>query len=132
MKKVICVVIYITVILLMFSGCQNPFNAERRPTGQINTKWVSEDGTISFYVDEHYTATGTYIGDDKTINLYLVCDYGTGMYVYPINWIGVRLDPKYKYEFWLCDFKSKTQFVATVKETTFFEVGQEITFNRVS
>lgn len=37
------------------------------------------------YVDEHYSATGTYTGDDEAIDLYLFCDYDTGMHVYPIN-----------------------------------------------
>ena len=130
MKKILCVAIYITVIILMFSGCQNPIIAARRPTGQNNTKWVSEDGVLTFYVDENYTATGIYAGSDKHINLYLVTDYGTGMHVYPMNWIDATLDPEYRYELWDCDFKSKTRFVATVIETTFFEVGQEITFIR--
>lgn len=81
MKKVICVVIYITVILLMFSGCQNPFNAERRPTGQINTKWVSEDGTISFYVDETANGIGTITVGDEIVNIYVFEDFGNGMYI---------------------------------------------------
>lgn len=35
-----------------------------------------------------------------------------------------------QYEFWECSFKSKKHFIATVVETTFFEVGQEIEFYR--
>ena len=115
----------------MFCGCQNPIIAERRPTAQKNTSWVSEDGLFVFYVDEHYRANGTYTLDDKTINLFLFCDYETGMQVYPISVIDTRLEPKDPYELWDCAFKSKKRFIATVKESTFFEVGQEIEFFRV-
>ena len=34
------------------------------------------------------------------------------------------------YEEWICTYKNADEFVAVVKKTTFFEVGEQIVFKR--
>ena len=132
MKKTIYMFCFLLVISIIFITCQNPTIIEKRPCSQANTKWVSEDKTIVFYVDDNYQATGTMNIENETVDFYMTNDTGAGMHIFPLSVLEEDIiDTEDKYEYWLCSFKNKRKFVATVKDTTYFEVGQEIIFYRV-
>ena len=122
------------IILLFCSACQNPIVAARRPTSQANTKWKSEDGSIVFSVDNNNLATGEMIIDNETIEFCLSTDFGIDMYLFPIDVLNEDgpIDTSDRYELWICSYKSKEKFVAKVEETTFFNIGDKITFYRES
>lgn len=127
----------ILLLLLLFfwfvcSACRNPITVKRSPFSQPNTKWVSDDGTISFYVDGNKHATGEMIINDEYVEFYIVGDMGAGIHIYDIDVIDDEIVyQQNRYEYWLCSFKSKNKFVAEVKKTTYFEVDQKITFEKV-
>lgn len=129
--RFISIVLVIFLLALSLISCENPVVRARRPTSQDETKWVSEDGAVKFAVNG-LIAEGTIKYYDETVHFVLTTDTGTGMYIYHADALDdgfVELDEHY--EKWECSYKSKRKFVATVKETTFFTVGQKITFIRV-
>ena len=55
------------------------------------------------------------------------------MYIHPIDVLkDSAIAENNFYEYWTCSYKSKEKFVATAVDTTFFDVGQKITFYKVS
>ena len=132
MKRIILFSSFVLFILLFCSACQNPIVAARRPCGQPNTKWISEDKTIEFTVNENNLATGKIILDGETINFYMANDTGAGMHLFPIEVLEDSvLDTNDEQEYWLCNYKSRKEFTAIVKKTTFFSIGKRIKFHRV-
>ena len=131
MRKTI-ITIFIMSILLVCCSCRNPTFIKRKPCNQPNTNWESENGLIKFSVNSNGNAVGKFEGNDEIVEFYLVNDTGSGIHVFPINVLEKDIiDTNDQLEYWLCSYKSKRKFIATVKETTYFEVGQKITFYRV-
>lgn len=136
MKKILCFITAFTIISIMISGCGLKLFAKNHPTTQPNTKWISEDGKISFCVDENGKATGKLIIDEKTIDIYVSMG-SDDTYIRIVHLESVIRHPDYleltevPFEFWVGHFYNKDFFTATVKRTTYFNVGDEITFYRV-
>ena len=129
MKKYLTTLLFILVILLLFTACGSPITYVRTPARQPNTKWVSEDGKIVFTVPESGTyKPGKIYTDNGIIDVYLRFDTGNEVILYSeADANGGR----YAYELWQCAYRSKKRFIATVRETTFLEIGQKIEFCRV-
>ena len=103
-----------------------------RPYAQKNTKWVSEDASIVLTVGDE-DVTGKMVVDNNEIEFYLATDRSGNIHIYPIHVTETKIIyAEEEYEYWLCSYKSKSKFVATVKETTFLKEGEKITFNKVS
>ena len=134
MRKRMIFLPLLLAVLFLLSGYQDPIGYHRKSTLQDNTSWKSADGTISYCVNESASGVGTLIVGDKILNIYLFEDFGRGMYILPGElYDSEKIDSKHdRYEYWECSFKSKEHFVATVIETTFFEIGQKIEFYRVA
>ena len=133
MKKTLSIIILFT-LAAMLCACLpiTPLYLQRRPGGQLNTKWVSEDGTIVFEVNDKYQITGTMNVNGETIEFYMADDPRTGLHIYPLAVMEEEfIDDTTRYEYWKCSYISKKKCVATVKETTFFKIGDRITFHRV-
>lgn len=134
MKKLLKLVALITCVLIIFNACAIPAEYQWKISNQLGTQWMSEDGTITFNVDYKYKITGTMEVNGETIGVFVALEpeRGMGLHIYPIADLedGV-LEQASKYEKWHCSYKSENMFVATVKQTTFYEVGQKITFSRI-
>ncbi len=119
-------------VVFAFCSCENPFIYKRHPFGQPNTVWRSTDGAVEFTVpDNKYAGFGTITKDGNTVEVYIVADTGSGMYVYYKSVLdGDVIYTKDRIEKWYCSYKSKERFIAEVEETTYFEVGQKIEFTR--
>lgn len=105
----------------------------KRPSDQPGTEWISEDGSIKFYVDENLYATGSMNIKDTEIPFIFSGEIrGERIHIYAIEAKGREgLYPEERYETWRGNFKRKDKFTVTVEETTYFKVGQKITFYRV-
>lgn len=111
-----------------------PQKLDWKPNNQPNTKWSSEDGTITFYVDNNYKAIGTMSIDGEKIEIYMVCgpERSQEMFIYPASVLEAdQIDTSLRYGYWQCDFKSEAEFVATVKEFPFFEKDYKLRFYRI-
>ena len=134
MKKFFQILVVIMILLLVLNACMTPSKYKWKVNQQPNTKWVSEDGTISLYVkinDNSIQTTGTICTNGELIDIYMIEGpaRSTEMHIYPIDVLkDESISSKDKYEYWTCSYKSDEKFIATVKETTFFNVGDEITF----
>ena len=105
----------------------------KRPSDQPDTEWISEDGSIKFYVDENQHATGSMNIKGTEIPFIFSGEIGgERIWVYAIEAKDrLGLYPEEEYETWRGNFKRKDKFTVTVEKTTYFEVGQKITFYRV-
>ena len=105
----------------------------KRPSEQPGTDWISEDGSIKFYVDENLYATGSMNIKDTEIPFIFSGEIrGERIHIYAIEAKGREgWYPEERYETWRGNFKRKDKFTVTVEKTTYFEVGEKITFYRV-
>ena len=113
---------------MIFISCNRAWAYTRNPTAQYNTKWISDDKSITFSVDNNGNATGTMILDNQVLKFCLYSDV-SGIYIYTLDQDGNKSENMC--ESWLGSYKSKKKFVATVKETTYFQVGQKMTFYQI-
>ena len=131
MKKIIAIVlsIYISITL---SGCHLLYKSwtGKRPCDQPDTSWISEDGSIYFYVDEGHRSTGTMQVDGENIDVYVAMGLGATIRIYPLSSLQGNTVKGECIEEWIGKFK-KDKFTAKVLETTYFEEGQKIKFYRV-
>ena len=130
MKRFFCFMITLVIIIVLLSGCKG--FRKNSPSGQPSTKWISEDGQMFFIVDENGDAFGEMLIDNETIDIYV----GMGMDTTDIDI--THLESKIgnsvteiSFEHWIGDFDFNDHFTATVKRTTYFHVGDKITFYRV-
>ncbi len=132
MKKTLFCILLVAVMLFL-AACQNPLVYMRKPCNQPNTVWQSEDGCITFTVSDRAVggATGIIALDGENVEFYLTCTMGSEIFLYRLDKISDGLHVEDQYEYWVCDYKSKSKFVATVRETTFFQPGEQIVFYRV-
>lgn len=125
----------VTSMILILTGCRNPFIEYKRPDNQLGSKWLSSDKSIELVIKSDYDQDSictVEFDNGETRAFYLTFDYGFGMYLYDESASYTHtFNDDTRYEHWNCSFMGKRKFVATVEKTTFFEVGQEITFYRV-
>lgn len=133
MKRILILIPILLLVLLTCSACENPIVSKRKPCNQPNTKWKSEDGSIVFTVDSNHYSTGTMIVDNDVIEFSMVNTMGTGMCLFAPEVLDTKVDTEEdEYEYWECSFKNKKKFIATVERTTYFNIGDKITFYRVN
>ena len=139
MKKVYklmccCATFFIIFIIavVLYGVCINWYKGNR-PCDQPGTEWVSEDGSIEIYVDENQYATGSMNIKGTEIPFIFSGEIrGEIIDIYAIEAKGREgLYPEERYETWRGNFKRKDKFTVTVEKTTYFEVGEKITFYRV-
>ena len=103
----------------------------REPTWQPYTTWVSEDGNITIKIDSGGEGSGTIVADEDTIPFYYAAA-GPTLYLYKSEAAdSPAIYQEWQYECWVGSFRYYDRFTVTVEETTFFEVGDKITFYRV-
>lgn len=135
MRKIISLILSFLFVAAVLSACQNPFVYNKKPINQIGSRWLSSDKSIELVIRDDYDqdsfCTVTFDSGEK-MRFYLSFDTGCGMELIDESVITTKVVYECDiYEDWECSFKSKKKCVATVKKTTFFEVGQKITFYRV-
>ncbi len=125
----------VTSMILILTGCTNPFIEYKRPNNQLGSKWLSSDKSIELVIRsdyDHNSFCNISFDTGEKKSFYLSFDMGYGLELYDESVISADVIHGYdRYEHWNCSFIDKRKFVATVEKTTFFEVGQEITFYRV-
>lgn len=129
MKLKICALMLCVSFLL--TGC-TVFHTmgTKNPKKQPGSSWISEDGRVSFVVEENGSGTGILRADDEEIEIYLgigVSNIG----VYYLENVSDNHVGGPMVESWYADFDKSDRFVVTVADTTYFEEWQTIVFNRV-
>lgn len=103
-----------------------------RPCDNPGTQWASEDGDISFHILESSLGTGVLRTAEQNINIYVSFDMAIGIKLYYIKDIRNNSIIGFPFETWEGNYTSDQSFVATVVESTYFDVGDKIEFHRVS
>ncbi len=110
-SKLLIVCFFLSVI---YSGCYYKYYFGKRPCDQ-------PEGAGAGYME---------INGEK-ISVYVGIGPGKEMDLFSEQAIESQdIYPEWQYEHWIGDFKKPDEFTATVKETTYFEVGQQIKFYR--
>ena len=134
-KIIVGVAIFLLICLfgVVLYGMYINLYKGNRPCDQPGTEWVSEDGSIEIYVDENQYATGSMNIKGTEIPFIFSGEIrGERIHIYAIEAKGREgLYPEERYETCRGNFKRKDKFTATVEKTTYFKVGQNITFYRV-
>ena len=132
MKRILCFVLALAIVTVSLSGCWWYKNyMGKRPCDQPNTKWMSEDGQIYFWVKEKGPGTGKMIIGDETIDIHVGIGPALDIDIVHLDSVIGDSVNEVSFEHWVGDFKYKDHFTATVKRTTFFHVGDKIVFYRV-
>lgn len=103
-----------------------------RPCDNPGTQWISVDEDVSFFISESGDGIGVLYTGGQSIDIYIVFDIAVGIYVYDSENVSDTTIEGPLYEIWEGDYTSDQSFVATVVESTYFDVGDEIEFYRVS
>lgn len=132
MKKFFLFVTSIVIITSMLTSCVFlKYWIGKRPCDQPNTNWATEDGTISFSIDENGNGTGKIVIDGETIDIDIGFGPATQIYISPLENVDGDHVYGYSIEYWTGDSYRSDRFTATVEKTTYFEVGEKLTFYRI-
>lgn len=131
-KKTIVTTLALSIILITFSGCFGYKSFEgKRPCDQPNTKWASEDRSIYFEIKDKCYGVGSIFKNGTKVEFYFTNDAGIGIHLYSLNVLSSHIESdEEEYEYWIGSFEMN-EFVATVKKTTYYEVGQKIKFYKL-
>lgn len=137
-KNIFKSILFFSLSALILCSCKNPLVYKLSPAHQANTTWSSTDGSITFHMDNNCETTGTITVNEETHDVVIYFDAGTSMHVYSADILEDTQEPYeheneyYLREKWSCVFTSKSTFYIKVKETTYFEIGDTITFKKVN
>lgn len=131
--KKFTIVFFITFIILfvLYSVFFYKSYYGKRPCDQPYSQWISEDGQITFSIDENGAGTGVILIDNEKINIHIGIGPATEFKIYTLESVKGNVRTERFFEYWVGDFREYDNFTATVKETTYFNVGDEITFYRI-
>lgn len=133
--KPIVVLLLIVLFIVLCTNCVKRTYKSflgLRPCDNPGTQWVSEDEDISFCTSESGDGIGVlYIGG-QSIDIYIVFDMAVGINVYHPENISDNAITGFPFETWEGNYTSDQSFVATVVESTYFDVGDKIEFHRVA
>lgn len=105
---------------------------DNMPIRQKGTVWVSEDKKIIFSVPESGSGIGTIQNQEGEIVEILFCTgHGKDILIYyeaDLQGNYIKGEP---IEHWQGKYYKKDEFIAIVDETTYFEKGQKIKFNKI-
>lgn len=133
MRKRLSVITLLVALMFVLCGCfMTIHEAESRPFNQPNTKWETADGTIKLSVNSERKCFGEINVNGTTQKVFLAfgLQKDRSVYIYDSDdyWDGDKSVTQLGR--WV-GYYSETSFVAVVKESTFFEEGQEFTFYRI-
>ena len=128
MLRDMLILILCLLLVMGVQMCSEP-NIDNSPYQYPLSKWESTDGSVDFYMGEDKIGYGTITANGETVDVYFTFYDEKEAYCYDIAdyWVAHTVE---MLEIWDIDCSDK-KFVATVYETTYFEVGEEIVFELV-
>jgi len=138
-KKKFLIALVLLCCTILTTAC-GPIHLFKWPYEQPDTKWISEDGTISFevssYPDDPYltkqsTAKGSIEVHGESIPVWVCAGRATPWVVVSPRHDGVEYENETEeLELWIGRMHGSKRFTVEVRYTTFFEEGEKITFYR--
>ena len=126
-KKILTIFLSILIIVTFCCGCTDV--DENSPQFFPNTKWQSEDKSITIYIADDENGYGSININNQEIDVYFWFFNGHRMLCYRSSdyWKNATTPCL---ENWGMDC-SEGKFEVTIEETTYFWVGEKITFELV-
>ena len=129
----------IYLLILSLSGCglkPSKETIERMPVYQQGSVWASENGEADFTVEYANKCIGKINLPDEQIDV--IFRFGLGwIQVFPIDIYYAQTENEdygwpgeYLLEYWHADFYSNDEFSVIVKQSTYFNVGDQFVFHK--
>lgn len=130
MKKIVICILTLFLICISFTSCK-PFwlHSENSPFENPNTQWMSEDGNIRIWSNEHGYTYG-YINIDGEIIPVHFQAFWSIIRIYGYTSTGSIIQTEY--EKWEVSSYKKDSFRAYVEITTFLNEGETILFHKLA
>lgn len=135
LKRILIVIVVLVFTIPFLYLCIvtsfNYYYHMHNPGTQPNSTWISEDGNVVIHMGESNEGTIYIKQEESTFEALFSLGLYRVAHVYD-------LDVKEKegvseedlYEEWSCVMKGDNIFIVTVKKTTFFAEGEQITFHK--
>ncbi len=121
--------IIVAIILVFVFSSRYEHYFYTRPCAQKNTSWVSNDGEISLSINDLGKGTICFNKNGSEISLYYCDVHDYSAHIYDAKVLETKVTSEEdRYEKWKYLNVKNDEFTIVVEKTTFFEVGQEITF----
>lgn len=123
-------VIIFIIMAVILSGCDSESfrqMLDNSPERQPGTYWSNEEKTVLFQVDNNYKEFGVIYTESDIINIYIYMV--ARVEIFNVHYDDADSDAFEKWDFTVI---SDREFTATVKKTTYFNVGDELTFHKIS
>lgn len=124
--------IVFTIIFVLYSIFIYKHGLGKRPCDQPYSEWISEDGQITFSIDENGAGIGNLTIDEETMEIYIAIGPAAEIHVYPLEVVEDNRITEMYIEYWIGDFWRDDKFTAKIVGTTYFNIGDKITFYRVN
>ena len=131
MKRFYIMIVVVAITMIVLSSCRYKSWQGKRPCDQPNSEWMSENKSITFFIDKNGAGTGKIVNDNEVIDIHIGIGPATEIEIFPLGNVVDNVVTGRSIEYWTGSFIQQEEFVATVKKTTYFKVGDKITFYRV-
>lgn len=127
MFKKLIILLMILIICFECTGCMS--DAQYALYKYPLSKWQSKDKNITIYIGSDHKGYGNFIVENQNIDVFFEFYLDVRCWCYSIDdyWNGETIDSVENWETSCSDGK----VIATVKKSTYFEVGQEITLELI-
>ena len=135
-KKVV-ILLTVSILLLSLHGCRLKPSIEtqaNKPCVQLKTYWVSKDYRMLFYVESESLCSGKMLDETGCLYDVMFCfDFGHGVDIYPLSMCETNTiqHSLCMVEMIATDYYPD-HFSVTVKDTNYYQNGDEFTFQKVS
>lgn len=134
-KKILFISSLILVIFISFIFTNYKTYLGKRPCDQPGTVWKSDDGAITFSIDESGVGKGWIDIHGESVPIVVLIGPATGVDIYPLSSIVQNNETMEVFgntclEHWLGTFKKDSEFIAVVEDSTYYSIGDRIYFYR--
>ena len=108
----------------MLAGCQSKDFGSNAPINFVGSVWKSENGIITFQIDENHRAIGTLLTAGGPVDVFIMM-YGSSEFsIFPIELKDATSIPfDSMIEDWGADFYATDEFSVYVRNSTYFSKG---------
>ena len=129
LEALVTIFIILAISFIFLSAKKYEHHFYTRPCAQKNTSWVSKDGEISLSINDLGKGTICFNKNGSEISLYYCDVHDYSAHIYDAKVLETKVTSEEdRYEKWKYLNVKNDGFTIVVEKTTFFEIGQEITF----
>lgn len=131
-KNIIRSSIVVFCLSFLLTGCHTKEFELNAPINYVGTMWKSENGIISFQIDENHRAIGTLLTSEGPVDVYIMMYGSCEFSIFPIELKDATSIPfDSMIEDWGADFYATDEFSVYVRKSTYYSEGDTFIVRRV-